>query len=602
MSTYTTNIGIEKPGLGEQDGTWGTTLNQDFDLIDKALNDYVSITLAAATSATAPPPAELKSETYLGSLQNGQAAFIAYTDAGGDPFTADSYVQLTPSTAKRIIHFWNNLSGNRSLHLYQGTWGSGTEFVLANGKSATVAFSGEGSGQSIGCRAVLKNPQFTGDAKVNGAIVATGAISGSNLSGTNTGDHAQFAGSAAGLVPTSAGGTTNYLRADGGWAAPAGGGGSPLTQKGDLYTFSTVNAALTVGANGTYLKADSTQPTGLVWASGATGLTAIVQDTTSPTLGNNLSSGGFNINMVNAGTASQINFYENAAGGSHYTGIRAPASLTASTTLHLPSDAPSNGEILQWNTGGLLSWETKPTGSVTAVNKGNGMNFTNFSTTGTITLGTPAEVSATSTNTVGTSDHTHAINANIARTGHNISTHGDVTITSLAGGDLMKWSGTAWVNSTLANANIATATHQHTGVVVTNDNSTSSTLYLMFARASASIQDIYSQTNIYANATNGTLNAVAFNATSARDKKTEVGGWIDPSRLDWFRPIRYTMNDDSTGKVQFGAFADDMANAYPEIVTFDDTGKAIGIDYSRLVIPLLLRVRELEARLEKGGL
>lgn len=36
---------------------------------------------------------------------------------------------------------------------------------------------------------------------------------------------AVFAGSTPGLVPTSAGGTTNYLRADGTWAAPAGGGG-----------------------------------------------------------------------------------------------------------------------------------------------------------------------------------------------------------------------------------------------------------------------------------------------------------------------------------------------------------------------------------------
>jgi Collagen triple helix repeat (20 copies) len=35
-----------------------------------------------------------------------------------------------------------------------------------------------------------------------------------------------FAGSAKGLVPVSTGGTTNYLRADGTWAAPAGGGGS----------------------------------------------------------------------------------------------------------------------------------------------------------------------------------------------------------------------------------------------------------------------------------------------------------------------------------------------------------------------------------------
>lgn len=31
-----------------------------------------------------------------------------------------------------------------------------------------------------------------------------------------------------GLVPASGGGTTNFLRADGAWAAPAGGGGTPV--------------------------------------------------------------------------------------------------------------------------------------------------------------------------------------------------------------------------------------------------------------------------------------------------------------------------------------------------------------------------------------
>ena len=32
-----------------------------------------------------------------------------------------------------------------------------------------------------------------------------------------------------GVVPASGGGTTNFLRADGTWATPAGGGGSGLT-------------------------------------------------------------------------------------------------------------------------------------------------------------------------------------------------------------------------------------------------------------------------------------------------------------------------------------------------------------------------------------
>ena len=41
---------------------------------------------------------------------------------------------------------------------------------------------------------------------------------------------------------------------------------SPLTTKGDLYTFSTSDARLGVGANNTVLTADSAEATGLKWA------------------------------------------------------------------------------------------------------------------------------------------------------------------------------------------------------------------------------------------------------------------------------------------------------------------------------------------------
>ncbi len=45
-----------------------------------------------------------------------------------------------------------------------------------------------------------------------------------------------------------------------------GGASSPLTTKGDLYTYGTDNVALPVGADGQVLTADSTQSTGLKWS------------------------------------------------------------------------------------------------------------------------------------------------------------------------------------------------------------------------------------------------------------------------------------------------------------------------------------------------
>ena len=87
---------------------------------------------------------------------------------------------------------------------------------------------------------------------------------------------------------------------------------SPLTTKGDVYTFSTVDARLPVGANNTVLTADSTAATGLKWAaagvnqsyslinSGGTALTAASTITVSGISGMN----ALKILVIDASTAA----------------------------------------------------------------------------------------------------------------------------------------------------------------------------------------------------------------------------------------------------------------------------------------------------------
>jgi len=70
------------------------------------------------------------------------------------------------------------------------------------------------------------------------------------------------------ILSTGETGGTKYLREDGDGTCSwqAAGGSSPLTTKGDLYGFSTVDARLAVGADDLVLTADSAEATGLKWA------------------------------------------------------------------------------------------------------------------------------------------------------------------------------------------------------------------------------------------------------------------------------------------------------------------------------------------------
>jgi hypothetical protein len=65
---------------------------------------------------------------------------------------------------------------------------------------------------------------------------------------------------------------------------------TPLTTKGDLFTFSTVDARLGVGTNGQTLVADSTASTGLKWATASSGAVVQVKSMSTTTVASTTSS------------------------------------------------------------------------------------------------------------------------------------------------------------------------------------------------------------------------------------------------------------------------------------------------------------------------
>ncbi len=86
-STYTQNAGIEKPGTGDQSGTWGVTTNTNFDIIDRAVHGQVSIAISGSTDLT----------TSDGSVSNGIAPVVILTGSPGATFE----LRVTPTDQKK---------------------------------------------------------------------------------------------------------------------------------------------------------------------------------------------------------------------------------------------------------------------------------------------------------------------------------------------------------------------------------------------------------------------------------------------------------------------------------------------------------------------
>ena len=89
------------------------------------------------------------------------------------------------------------------------------------------------------------------------------------------------------------------------------GGGSPLTTKGDLYGFSTVDARIPIGANNTVLTADSSESLGLKWATPAGGgkVLQVVQQvytTQTDTSSSTFSDTGITLNITPSSASSKV--------------------------------------------------------------------------------------------------------------------------------------------------------------------------------------------------------------------------------------------------------------------------------------------------------
>jgi hypothetical protein len=141
-STYTTGFGIEKIGSGEQDGTWGTTTNHNFDILDRiASYKAVAITTNADTATLTVREASPGSGTE--NLQDGMYRVIKFTG------TLDSNCTITiaPNTAPAWFIIENAYQRQSVLIIL--SQGSGANVTVQNGKNAIIYCDGAGSGAAV---------------------------------------------------------------------------------------------------------------------------------------------------------------------------------------------------------------------------------------------------------------------------------------------------------------------------------------------------------------------------------------------------------------------------------------------------------------------
>ena len=184
-STYTTGFSFEKIATGEQSGTWGTTSNHNWDIVDRlASYKAVAITTNADTHTLTVREASPGSGTE--NLQDGMYRAIKFTGA----LDSNCTVTIAPNSAPAWFIIENattdsGSSGPYSLILSQG---SGANVTVQNGKNVLVYCDGAGGGAAvvdaladlqIGTLEVTGAAAIDGAATLGSTLGVTGAITAS---------------------------------------------------------------------------------------------------------------------------------------------------------------------------------------------------------------------------------------------------------------------------------------------------------------------------------------------------------------------------------------------------------------------------------------
>lgn len=193
MPTYTDNNRYKKITPGDETGTWGSTTNSLYDVIDD-INAYTTYAMSDAD------------DTITISDGVASTAHYGFIEVTGT-FTADRTLTIGPNTIGRYWFIKNGTSGGFNLLVKQGTGGSVT---IAAGSVAIIYFDGAGAGAAaanVFDAAMMGSITTTGNAIIGGTLGVTGAttlgtatitnadINGGTIDGTVIGGSSAAAGS-----------------------------------------------------------------------------------------------------------------------------------------------------------------------------------------------------------------------------------------------------------------------------------------------------------------------------------------------------------------------------------------------------------------------
>ena len=130
-STYTNNGGIELPANGEQASTWGNTVNDNMQIVDRLTNGVGAITLSGTTHALT---------TSNGVVSDGQYKVLVL---GGSP-SGTNTITVAPNDAQHLYIVKNN-SGQTAAF----TQGSGANISVLSGTTKIIYCDGAGSGAAV---------------------------------------------------------------------------------------------------------------------------------------------------------------------------------------------------------------------------------------------------------------------------------------------------------------------------------------------------------------------------------------------------------------------------------------------------------------------